>query len=61
MCRCFMWLNFLGCWSTKDAVGHSDDNSKGELVLQLGKISSDLKQYRINDLFYSEENYLQKN
>jgi len=56
-----MWLNFLGCWSTKDAVGHSDDNSKGELVLQLGKISSDLKQYRINDLFYSEENYLQKN
>lgn len=38
-----------------------NDSSKNELVLQLGTVKWwELRQCRINDLFYSEENYLQK-
>lgn len=38
-----------------------NDSSENELVLQLGTIKwRELRQYCINDLFYSEENYLQK-
>lgn len=38
-----------------------NDSSKNELVLLLSTVKQwELRQYRINDLFYSEENYLQK-
>lgn len=37
-----------------------NDSSKNELVLQLGTVKWELRQYHINDVFYSEENYLQK-